>query len=408
MVNNCRLCGSDKLSLFLDLGSTPPADRFIRSDQLDSEEKSYLLQVVKCEGCDFVQLNYVVPPEILYQEDYPYESSTTKAGCLHFGSFANSICNNFSIVSDDLVIDIGSNVGVLLEGFKKRGCRVLGIEPAKNIAEIALKNGIRTISCFFSKETALETAKNFGKAKIITATNVFAHIDNLNDVMLGIDSLLEEDGVFIVEAPYLLHLLNNLEYDTIYHEHLSYLSVTPLVRFLEKYGFELFDISQLDIHGGSNRLFIGRKGQKQISKMVHELVDKEKTKNIHSMDNLLDFASRVRQNKEDLVSLLKNLKSEGKKIAAVSAPAKGMTLLNYCGIDGSILEFVTEKSALKIGKFTPGGHLPVKPDSALLDEKIDYALLLAWNFKDEIMGNLEQYASEGGKFIIPIPSPVIV
>jgi hypothetical protein len=407
-MKRCRLCGKQKMSQFLDLGFTPPADLFIVKEQLDEPEIHYPLKVVRCDQCLFIQLSYVVPPGILYRNDYPYESSVTQAGRSHFDSFAESVIDKFDLSKGDLVIDVGSNVGVLLHGFQDRGCKVLGFEPAENIAEIAKKNDILTMPVFFSPDTAKEAVEQHGKAKILTASNVFAHIDDLDAMMTAVDSLLDKDGVFIVEAPYAVHLLDKLEYDTIYHEHLSYLSLIPLVPFFQKCHFELFDVTQVDIHGGSIRLFISRKSEREVSSRVEELLKYEQEHDIHLLETLQNFSKRVEENRDNLVTLLRSLKSEGKRIAAVSAPAKGMTLLNYCKIDSEILEFVTEKSTLKINKYTPGTHLPVLPDSALLTEDIDYALLLAWNFKDEIIKNLSAFREAGGKFIIPIPEPVIV
>ena len=408
MLKECRLCGYPRMTQFLDLGFTPPADQFIKQEKLNAPETYYPLKVVCCDKCMFVQLNYVVPAEILFQNDYPYESSTTKTGRQHFDDFAKSVVDYYNLKKGDFVIDIGSNVGVLLKGFKNRRCKVLGIDPAKNIVHIAEKNGIPTISEFFNSELAKKIAEKYGRAKIITATNLFAHVDDLHDLMKGIDNLIDEDGIFIIEAPYLVHLLSNLEYDTIYHEHLSYLSLKPLIKFFHCYDFELFDVTQVDIHGGSNRMFVCRSGKITITNKVLELLKYEEDNNVHSLDTLTDFAQKVEQNKQELVSLLRTLKSKGEKIAGVSAPAKGMTLLNYCKIGSELIEFITEKTLLKIGKYAPGSHLPIKPDSALVTENIDYALLLAWNFKDEIINNLSEFRNRGGKFIIPIPRPEIV
>lgn len=408
MKNYCRLCGQDKMTKFLDLGYAPPADQFLKKEQLSEPETHYPLVVVRCDHCMFVQLNYVVPPEILYQHDYPYESSVTKTGRMHFDAFAKSVIKEFNVLPTDLVIDIGSNVGVLLNGFKQRGIRVLGIDPAENIADIANKNGIPTLVDFFHTGIANKVLKKYTRAKIITCTNVFAHIDDLIGFMEEVDKLLMPDGILIVEAPYLAHLIHNLEYDTIYHEHLSYLSITPLVSFFKKCGFELFKVEQMKIHGGSNRVFIARAGEKNVKASVEVLLKAENEESLHSMVTLNKFAQDVAINRSKLVSILCDLKSQGKNIAAVSAPAKGMTLLTYCKIGNNFINFITEKSELKIGSYTPGMHLQVKPDSALIDEHIDYALLLAWNFKDEIMQNLSQFKSRGGRFIIPIPEPIII
>ncbi len=405
---NCRTCGGSDLKPFLDLGFTPPADRFLREEQLLEAEVHYPLAVVMCGHCGLAQLNYVVSPELLYQQDYPYEASMTRTGRIHWGEFARTTRDRFDLGSADLVIDIGSNVGVLLDAFKNLGVRTLGIEPAENIASIAQKNGIETLNDFFSVEVARNVVKDKGQASVITATNVFAHVDDLTSFIKAVEILLAPNGVLIIEAPYFTNLLEQLEYDTIYHEHLSYLSVKPLLTFFGRVGMEVFRIEQRDIHGGSFRIHVARAGKMPISPEVNEMLQHEQNKAVHSLEVLDQFAKKVEQNRDELNWLLYSLKRQGKRIAGASAPAKGMTLLNYCRLGTETIEFVTEKSTLKIGKYTPGTHIPVLADDALIERMPDYALLLAWNFADEIINNLAEYRGKGGKFIIPIPTPRIV
>jgi SAM-dependent methyltransferase len=402
------MCNGVDLVQFLDLGFTPPADQFLRKEQLREPEVYYPLPVVICSGCGLVQLGHVVSPEILYRRDYPYESSITRTGRNHWSEFANSTVKRLGLGSSDLVVDIGSNVGTLLEAFRAAGTRILGVDPASNIVRIAEKRGVETINEFFSEDVARRIATEYGNAATITGTNVFAHVDDLAAFMRAIDILLTPGGVFIFEAPYLVNLINHLEYDTIYHEHLSYLSVKPLIAFVQRFEMEVFDIQERDIHGGSFRVFISRKGKMPISPVVAEFLAREEKLALYDLGQLQEFSAAVAQNREDLTWLLKSLKHEGKRICAVSAPAKGMTLLNYCRIGTDTLDFVTEKSTLKIGRFTPGAHIPVVPDDELLQQNPDYALLLAWNFAEEIMENLKDYRQRGGKFIIPIPHPRIV
>ena len=407
-VKRCRLCGSEKLTVFLDLGSTPLADDFLKPERLREPEARYPLRVARCDGCFLVQLDYVVDPEILYRNDYPYVSSTTRTGVSHFHAFAAGVVEAYGISAGSLAVDIGSNVGVLLEGFGKKGLRILGVEPAPNIAAIARENGVPTLCEFFGPAAANRAVAEHGKAKVITGSNVFAHVDDLRTFMDAVDILLEDDGVLVVEAPYLVHLLDNLEYDTIYHEHLSYLSLTPLVPFFRSCGMELFDVMQSNIHGGSIRMFVSRSGQRPVRDSVRTHLRTEDERGIHTLANLSTFAGRVSNHRDDLVRLLASLKREGKRIAGVGAPAKGMTLLNYCKIGMETLDFLTEKASLKIGRYAPGSHLPIVPDARLWTENVDYALLLAWNFKDEIIANLSAFSEKGGKFIIPIPKPMIV
>jgi SAM-dependent methyltransferase len=405
---NCRTCSSTRLYKFLDLGFTPPADQFRRKDQLREPDVHYPLQVMMCEDCGLAQLSYVVSPEVLYRNDYPYESSTTQTGRKHWSAFAASVVRRLGLGRDDLAVDIGSNVGVLLSAFRDHGLRVQGVDPAANIVMIARANGIDTACEFFNHDAAVQIVKEKGRAAVITATNVVAHIDDLDALASSVKALLSERGAFIFEAPYFVNLLKQNEYDTIYHEHLSYLALKPLVPFFARHGMEIFEVEQNDIHGGSFRVFVGRAGQWPVSAEVRRLLDEEMRLGIFSREALDGFAERVRKNKRDLVWMLQSLRHQGKRIAGVSAPAKGMTLLNYCGIDNDLLDFVTEKSQLKIGRFTPGAHIPVVPDSELTSKRPDYALLLAWNFADEIIRNLDGYRRGGGKFIIPIPYPRIV
>ena len=405
---NCRMCSSTKLHKFLDLGFTPPADQFRRKDQLREPDIYYPLQVMMCDDCGLAQLSYVVSPEVLYRNDYPYESSTTRTGQTHWSEFADSVVKRLGLGQSDLAVDIGSNVGVLLGAFRRNGLRVQGVDPAANIVMIAKSNGIETICDFFNEDSVKEIVADKGHASVVTATNVFAHVDDLSAFMLAVSGLLSERGVFIFEAPYFVNLLKHNEYDTIYHEHLSYLSVRPLIPFFHRHGMEVFDIEQRDIHGGSFRVYVGRQGQWPVSPEVDRLVQAEIEMGIYRHEMLDKFSQAVKKNKEDLVWLLRSLKHQDKHIVAVSAPAKGMTLLNYCRLDNDVLDFVTEKSALKIGRFTPGAHIPVVPDSELLTRQPDYAMLLAWNFAEEIMKNLEEFRKRGGKFIIPIPFPRVV
>lgn len=404
----CRLCDSENLTRFLDLGQTPPSDAFLKEEHLDDPEPCYPLAVVQCGSCGFVQLDHVVDPAILYQNDYPYEASTTLTGQDHFSQFAKQVVHGHGVAPGGLVIDIGSNVGVLLGAFKNEGMRVLGIDPAENIARKACANGIETIADFITPDLARTITENHGMAEVVTGSNVFAHIDDLNALMVSVDELLSDNGIFVIEVPHLLTFLENLEYDTVYHEHLSYVSATPLAPFFRRFGMEIFDILPVYIHGGSIRIFVAREGRHDVTDGVRNMLNTEKEMRIHDLDRLQEFARKVEKHRGDLTELLQSLKKQGSRIAGVSAPAKGMTLLNYCKIGTETLEFLTEKSALKIGKYAPGTHLPILPDEALTEQDIDYALVLAWNFKDEIMRNQTEFVEKGGKFIIPIPEPVIV
>jgi SAM-dependent methyltransferase len=385
----------------------PPADQFRRVDQLAAPFISMPLQVLLCGGCGLSQLSYVVRPEILYQDEYPYEASTTRAGRRHFRAFAATTVRRLGLRPNDLAVDVGSNVGVLLGGFRDEGLRVCGIDPAPNIAQIARRRGIPTVTAFFGVEAARGVRSEYGAAHVITATNVFAHVDDLDQFMTAVDGLLAPDGALVIEAPYFGNLVADLEYDTVYHEHLSYISVRPLLSFFSRHGMRVFDVQEVDIHGGSFRVFVDRGRRPVRHDVIERFLAREQRDGTHDMGRLLRLAADVRANRDALTSLMHGLRAQGKRIAAVSAPAKGMTLLNYCRLGNETIEFVTEKSALKIGRYTPGAHIPVVGDEELLARRPDVALLLAWNFADEIMSNLAEYTAGGGSFILPIPQPRI-
>lgn len=404
----CRICHGSSFQRYLNLGFTPPADSFIRKQGLQEPEVYYPLEVYLCMECGISQLGYTVSPDILYQHDYPYESSTTRAGRTHFFNFAASVVDRFKLSSNNLAIDVGSNVGVLLDGFKTKGCRILGIEPSANIAAIAVGRGVETINDFISPKLASQVVENYGRASVITATNVFAHIDEQDAFMEAVDLLLDERGVLIIEAPHFLKLIQHLEYDTIYHEHLMYIAVRPLSRLFSRFGYEVFDVEEVGIHGGSIRIYVSRSGRYPATVALGKLLEAEERERIFDLERLTRFSNDVASHRLKLTILLRSLKAEGASLAGISAPAKGMTLLNYCRIGPELLDFVTEKSTLKIGRYTPGMHIPILPDAALVERRPDYALLLAWNFADEIMENLKEYRDKGGKFIIPIPEPRIV
>ena len=404
----CRLCNSKNLRLFLDLGHHPPSDQFINEDKINKSIIYYPLKVLSCINCGFKQLNYVVDPKILYQDDYPYESSLTRDGNKHFREFAHSCKRRFSLNKNDTVLDIGSNVGNLLSHFKNIGINILGVDPAKNICKIANSRGIKTINSFFNQKICKEIIKKHRQIKIITGSNVFAHIDDLENFFKCFKILAKKNGVLIIEVPYFLNLIKNLEYDTIYHEHLSYITLIPLIRYLKKKNLEIFDVEEKDIHGGSIRIFISNKNKFKKTKNLKKILVKEKKAKLNDMKNLINFSKNVKKNRLELLNLLVKLKSKNKKIILLSAPAKGMTLLNYCKIDKDLVEFATEKSRLKIGRYTPGTNVKVFSDKEILKKRPDYALVLAWNFYKEIISNNKNFLKMGGKFIIPVPKPKII
>jgi len=395
---NCRSCGGGTVK-FLDLGHHPPSDAFLSN--LDEPETYYPLTVYVCGICGLVQLGYTVSPEVLFTSEYPYTTGSNKQGVEHYRKLSKDTTERFKLSEKDLVVDVGSNDGTLLNGFQDEGVRVLGVEPCKNLALQACMAGIPTICAWFKKDITTKNAM-LG-AKVITACNVFAHVSDINGFVDAVKTFLAEDGVFIIESPYLLDMIDGLAYDTIYHEHIFYWSYIPLQWLLGKYDLEVFDIEKQDVHGGTMRYYIGHRGaHDRVRYRVTSVFEQEKKVNI---DYLLDFAEKVKQHKKDLNDLLKRIKQKGKKIFGLSAPAKGNTLLNYCHINGDVLEYITEINPLKVGRYSPGAHVPVIHENAA--SGCDYALLLAWNWKDQIIANMGEFIKGGGRFIIPIPEPRI-
>lgn len=407
-LTNCRMCDSKNLYEFLDLGFSPPSDGILNEEEIKLPEIFFPLKVAQCEDCGLTQLTYVVNPEILYSDKYSYESSITETGKKHYFDMAESICKKFNLKTNDLVVDIGSNVGVLLEGFKNNGLKVLGIEAAPKIVAIANKRGIETWKAFMNPAIAKKIIGEKGKAKIIVSTNVFAHIDDKKELMESLKIILDDGGIFIIEVPYLVDLIENLEYDTIYVEHLEYLSLRPLVNFFKIHGMEVFDVERYEIHGKSIRVFVAKKGMREVSKSVDQLLRLEMEKGIYKKDILHKFTKKVHEHKKEFLSLLRDLKKQGKKIVGISAPAKGNTILNFCKINNDLIDYMTEKSKIKLGHYTPGMHIPIIDEKKLLEDNVDYGIIFAWNFADEIMKNNMRFSKKGGKFINPIPKPIVV
>jgi hypothetical protein len=355
-----------------------------------------------------VQLGFVVPPEILFR-DYIYFSSTSTTICSHFAALANEVLDKYAS-SNDLVVEIASNDGVLLKNMIGKGVRPLGVEPATNIAKVANEAGVETLNDFFNSQTARKILSERGEAKVILANNVFAHIPDLNDCVKGMELLLHKQGAVIIEFPQLYDLHENLEFDTVYHEHLSYFSLKPLMHLFSKFGMELFDAKKFPVNGGTLRIYVQKKGglHRINSEGLEALLSKEEKAGLYSPEAYDMFAKDVEKLRADLVSLLSDLKKNGKKIAIYSAPAKGNTLLNYCKIGTDLVEYAVDKSPAKQGLLTPGMHIPVYGLDRLGKDRPDYLLILAWNLKDEIMAQQGGFAKAGGRFIIPVPKPKIV
>ncbi|MFQ6019158.1 MAG: class I SAM-dependent methyltransferase [Dehalococcoidia bacterium] len=403
----CKICKGNDLQKFLSLGDQPHCNRFLREEDLASEEPVYPLDLYFCQDCALVQLGHVVPPEAMFR-DYPYVSGTTATLPHHFQRLASEIVSRFKPPPGSLVVDIGSNDGTFLRGFEGLNMRILGVDPAINIAKIANESGIETIPEFFGRDIASRIVGERGKAQLVTAAGVFYHVPDLDDFVEGVRRLLADDGVFVVQAIYLLDMLDKNSFDNIYHEHLCYYSLKPLTVLFQRFGMEVFDVERTDIHGGSIVVYV-RKGVTSDPKpSVQALLALEQERGLYSLETCREFACGIAGVKEKLGTMLRQLRSQGKRIGAYGAPAKGNTMLNYCQIGADVLEYAAEKNPLKQGLYTPGMHVPVIPEERARENPPDYYLVLPWNFLDEFLWKERDFRENGGKFIVPIPEPYII
>ena len=406
-ISACRGCGHDSLLEVLAFGEMPLSNGLLSESQLSREEPRVPLTVVFCPACSLVQIRETVAPEILFSAEYPYFSSVSDAWVAHCRDNAVELMETRKLGPSHRVIEIASNDGYLLRNYAARGIPVLGIDPAAGPAAVARRNGIPTREEFFGRDMAEALSAEGIRADVIHANNVLAHVADLTGVVDGIRILLTDNGVAVIEAPYVRDLIDHCEFDTIYHEHLCYFSVTAISRLMARQGLVLTDVRRLTTHGGSLRLYVQRVGAP--SPAVERLLNEEQELGVDRADFYRDFAVRVRSIQTTLKALLESLKRGGQRIAGYAVSAKGAILLNSSGIDGRLIDYVVDRSPYKQGKAMPGVHLRVYDPARLLEAPVpDYLLLLAWNFKDEIMEQQEEYRKRGGKFIVPIPVPAIV
>ncbi len=402
----CRSCGADGLTTILSLGRTPLANSLLTAEQLDRPEPTYPLELAFCPSCALVQITETIPPEELFR-DYLYFSSFSDTMLRHARALAERMVEQRSLDGKSLVVEVASNDGYLLQFYRERGVRVLGIEPALNVARVAEEErGIPTLTEFFGDALARRLADEGRRADVLHAHNVLAHVADLNGFVRGIAVVLGEGGVAVIEVPYVKDMVDRCEFDTIYHEHLCYFSLTALRRLFGRHGLEVVDVERVPVHGGSLRLLVEREGRP--SEAVESLLAEESRFGAHDLEFYSGFARRVEELKTSLVGLLQDLKAQGKRVAAYGAAAKGSTLLNVCGIGRETLDFVVDRSTVKQGLFMPGVRLPIHAPERLLEEMPDYLLLLAWNLADEIMAQQGAYRRRGGRFIIPLPQPEVV
>jgi len=405
---NCRLCNSEKLCQCFKLEPTPPANAFVKKEHLDEPQTTFPLDVYFCENCYHVQLLDIVDPKELF-ENYVYVSGTSSTFVNHFEEYSKFIIKNYLSGDSSFVVDIGSNDGTLLQFFKKNGCHILGVDPAKKIANDATKNGIETLPLFFDDKVSKIIQNKYGSADVITANNVFAHIDNLTGFITNVRNLLTHNGIFSFEVSYLADVIQKTLFDMTYHEHLSYHSVLSLVPFFESNDMELIEAIRVDIHGGSLRGIVQLKnGPYKVGESVKNAIKIEKELRLDKADTFQKFATDINEIKNKFQSLIIKLKQDGNTIAAYGAPAKATTLLYHFGIDSSIIDFIVDDSTLKQGLYSPGKHIPILSPEAIYQKKPNYLIILAWNFTEEILKKHAKYKNEIGHFIVPLPTLMVI
>ena len=403
----CRSCGSTNAALILDLGQQPLANNLLAPADLAKPEPKFPLRLAVCKSCWLLQITDLVPPVELFSK-YLYFSSFSDLMLRHAREATEGYIAELGLNPQSLVVEIASNDGYLLQNFVRAKIPCLGIEPAANIAKVAREKGIETLEEFFGRGIAAKLAGENRQADLILGNNVFAHAPDTNDFVAGLKELLKPAGCIALEFPYGVEFIEHNEFDTIYHEHVFYFTLTALQPLFARHGLEIFRVQRLPIHGGSLRLFAGHTGAHMVEASAAKLLSEEKQKGVDSLGCYKEFASQVHEIKRELVELLAKLKREGKRVAAYGAAAKGSTLLNFFGVGAADLDFVVDRSTYKQGRLMPGTHLPILPPEELLRRRPDYTLLLTWNFADEILAQQKAYRDAGGKFIIPIPKIKIV
>ena len=400
----CRACGSGNLFLYLALGDHPPANAFRRPAQLDSPEPRFPLDTHVCLDCALIQVPDKLPPDFF--EDYVYIPSASDTMRRHFGALARRFKEELISVPGQRLVDIGCNDGLLLSACREAGLLTLGIDPSKNIAEMARAKGIDVFNEYFTAEAADRVLAKYGPAQVIVTTNTFNHVDDLRGFTQGVTALLALSGTFVIEVPQALTCVEQNEFDTVYHEHLSVFSVTSVAALGSQVGLQVVDIDELPIHGGSMRLYLRREGPAK--PVVAQWLQRERDAGLFDRTTYVAHAARVAGIRDDLLAMLRDLKQKGKRLAGYGASAKGSTLLNYYGIGQDLLDFLADRNPLKQGRFSPGTHIPVVSPDSIGTQAPDYLLILAWNFADEIMEEQSAFRARGGKFILPIPEARIV
>ena len=405
----CRFCNCEIKKIFVDLGSSPLSNAFVKNENLNKVEKKFPLKVFLCDNCFLVQIPEFETPDNIFSE-YAYFSSYSKSWLEHVENYTNMISKKNNLGKNSLVVELASNDGYLLQFFKQKGIPVIGIEPAHNVAKVAEDKGIKTITEFFGEKLAERLATEKIKADLIIGNNVLAHVPNINDFVKGMSILLKSDGSINMEFPHLLQLIKHNQFDTIYHEHFSYFSLYTVKKIFEFHNLEIFDVEEILTHGGSLRIYSKHKENKnfKIKNSVNEILEKEKTFGLLETSFYLEFSKAIESIKKELTDFFNTAKKDGKKIVCYGAAAKGNTLLNYCRIGREYVEYVVDKNPHKQGLYLPGSHLQIKKPEEIKKTKPDFIVILPWNIKDEIMNEISFIHDWGGKFVIPIPKVNIV
>ena len=405
-ITGCQICNEKKLVKLLTLGHQPVVQEYLSESQLSDSETTYPLNLCRCTKCGLVQIDYIVDPKVVFPDTYPYRTGLTNMLIKNFESLSENLKARGYVKNEGLIIDIGSNDGTLLKPFQKMGMRVLGVEPT-NAAKTANENGIKTIQKYFDQKTVANIINKFGKAKIITATNVFAHINDTHSLIKNIAKLMDKDSVFVSESQYLVDIIEKLEFDTVYHEHLRFYSLKPLIKLFELAGMSIVDAERIHAAGGSIRVF-AVKGNKKYGQSVVDILKMEEEMGIYDDELLFNFSKKVLDAKFRLLSMVLDLKRNGSKIIGLSSAARSNTLLGFTTINHTILDYLVEKKGSpKIGLYTPGTHIPIVDESYILKDNPDYILVLSWHIGEELIKKIRDSGYKG-KFIVPLPVPKII
>ena len=406
-INCCQICGNKELIKIINFGHQAPCDSLIWPEQLSKPEKRYPLNLLRCAKCGLVQIDHVVEPEELFFAEYPYRSGITSTLANNLRNTASTIVKRYKLPKGGLAVDLGSNDGTLLEGFQRENLRVLGIEPT-NIANLANEKGIKTIQKFFNHSLVSEITKDHGKAEVITACNMFAHVSKLGSLIMGAENLLVDNGLFVTESHYLLDLIDTVQYDSIYHEHLKYYSVKSIIKLFEYYNFTVIDIDRIPNYGGSIRVYARKGKSHKVSNKVTNLLEEEVDRGLYKNKIYHEFTNKIKNSKLQLQNLILEGKNNNQKIVGIGCPGRATTLLSYCNLDSDALSYIAEQStSLKLGLFTPGTYIPIVDEEIMFEEQPDIAIILSWHYWEPIVSKLRAKGLKS-KIIIPLPEVRII